>query len=105
MIRSAVLEHDVCYLMSRRMDREYLTYQRPPIACHSMRLGEGITFMNHAPSGGVASSSTTPASIRRARGPDAPLPMACLFSSDHSCTLRYLVDDDYNVTETIPTYF
>jgi hypothetical protein len=38
-IRSAVLEHDVCYLMSRRMDREYLTYQRPPIACHSMRLG------------------------------------------------------------------
>jgi hypothetical protein len=31
--------------------------------------------MNHAPSGGVASSSTTPASIRRARGPDAPLPI------------------------------
>jgi hypothetical protein len=30
------------------MDREYLTYQRPPIACHSMRLGEGIIFMNHA---------------------------------------------------------
>lgn len=70
MIRSAVLEHDVCYLMSRRMDREYLTYQRPPIACHSMCLGEGITFMNHAPSGGVASSSTTPASIKRARGID-----------------------------------
>ena len=30
--------------------------------------------------------------------------MACLFSSDHSFTL-HLVDDDYNVTETLPTYF
>jgi hypothetical protein len=36
-----------------------------------MRLGEGITFMNHALSGGVASSGTAPATIRRARGPDA----------------------------------
>jgi hypothetical protein len=51
MIRSAVPEHDF-YLISRRMPREYLRYQRPPIACPSRRLEGGIIFMNHAPSSG-----------------------------------------------------